>query len=287
MKYYGRRRKKRRNRIIAAAISLFLISAVIFVLISVAGAAKISNITSLVLKPVVSLYRNVKESISDSFNAFSENKKIIEENRMLGDRVRELEAEMILMDVYMREIDEYKELLSLQKELSDFDLITAKVVFTTFGNLQTGLTINIGASKNIEKGMPVIYGDKLLGIIRDVDMVSARVRTIYENDFAIIARNAANGEILRVRGNSTAYFRQLLICDYLPLRSEIKEGDLVETSVLGETYPDSIRIGIVDSIEYDRDGMPVKAFLKPCIDPRKIDTVYVLRYKETDHEPGE
>ena len=157
-------------------------------------------------------------------------------------------------------------------------------MFSTVGNLQTGLTIDKGISSGVTKGMPVLFGDKLLGITKASDLISSRVRTIFEKDFAMIAINTQNHEIVRVRGNSTAYLSELMICDYLPLRSEIKVGDPIETSILGDIYPNSIKVGIVEKIEYDRDGIPVRAYIRPYIDPRDIDIVSVLRYKKIEGE---
>ena len=284
MKYTKKRKSRKAKKRLTFILIVFFAAVIITVLFSVKGAAKISNITTLIINPVISVYKNTTDWISDSINAFSTNRDIIEENEDLKEKLLELESKQLLIKIYEDEIDDYKQLLDLQKELYDFEVVTAKILFSTVGNIQTGLTIDKGISDGIEKGMPVLFGDKLLGVTRNSDLISSRVRTIFEKDFAIIAINAENHEILRVRGDSTAYLSELMICDYLPLRSEIKVGDSIETSILGDVYPNAIKIGIVDKIEYDRDGIPVKAYIRPYIDPRDIDLVCVLRYKKLEGE---
>jgi rod shape-determining protein MreC len=284
MKYYRKKKETKTKRIMLAAVIFIAAGSLVFVLFSVKGAAKLSNITSLAVDPIVSLFRNTKTWITEGFESFSNNKELIKENKELRDRISEQEAKNLLVELYKDEIDEYKQLLNLQKELYNFQLIYANAIYTTIGNLQTGMTINKGIGDGVAKGMPVLYGDKLLGIVESVDLISARVRTLYEKDFTVIARNSVNHEILRVRGDSTAYLNQLLICDYMPLRSGTKVGDTIETSVLGEVYPDSIKIGTVEKIDYDSDGLPVKAYIRPYIDPNVIDAVYVLSYKELEGE---
>ena len=284
MKYTRKKKSRKAKKRLTFILVVFLLAVIITVLFSIKGAAKVSNITTLIIDPVISIYENTTEWISDSFNAFSTNQDIISENKELKEKLLELESKQLLIDIYEDEIDDYKLLLDLQNELFDFEIINAKILFTTVGNLQTGLTIDKGISSGVNKGMPVLFGDKLLGITRTSDLISSRVRTIFEKDFAVIAINTQNHEILRVRGNSTAYLSELMVCDYLPLRSEIKIGDSIETSILGGVYPNAIKIGIVEKIEYDRDGIPVKAYIRPYIDPKDIDFVSVLRYKRIEGE---
>ncbi len=287
MKYSRKRKKIRLRRLFLLISGLLAVIAVIFVLFTVNGAAKLSNMTSLIVAPVIDLYKGVQARLSDTFDSFKENKDLIEENRILKQRLEELEAESLLIEIYKEENESYKQLLNLQMELIQFELISAKIVYKTAGNIQSGITINKGVPKGIVKGMPVLSGDNLFGIVRDSDLLTARVRTIFEKDFAVVARNARNHEILRVRGDSTAYLNMLLVCDYLPLRSDIRIGDIIETSILGEIYPDSIKIGVVESIESDRDGIPLKAYIKPFVEPEKVDTVYVLDFKELEDEQDE
>lgn len=279
-----KKRKKKTLRVIIVSTALVLAILFIVLLFTVDGFSRPSNIVSVVVNPVISLINNTFSGTTDRFKAFKSNKDLIRENNELKQQIEQLNAKLILADVYLEEINEYKELLNLQKELLLFELISAKIVFSTVGNVQTGLTINKGVSAGIRPGMPVLFGDKLLGIVKDSDLISARVRTIYEKDFSIIARNTNNHELYRIRGDSTAYRRQSLICDYLPVRSEIKVGDILETSALGDTYPNSIKIGVVERIDHDRDGIPVKAYVRPYIDPRQIDFVFVLNYKDSDGE---
>jgi rod shape-determining protein MreC len=282
---YTRKRKKIRLRRLFLLVAILLVAiTVVFVLFTVNGAARISNLTSVIVAPVVNLYRGVQGRLSDTLDSFSENKGLIEENRILKQRLEELEAQNLLIDIYREENESYKQLLNLQMELIQFELISAKILYKTAGNIQSGITINKGVPKGIVKGMPVLSGDKLFGIVKGSDLLTARVMTIFEKDFAVIARNARNHEILRVRGDSTAYFNMLLVCDYLPLRSDIQIGDIIETSILGEIYPNSIKIGVVESIEHDRDGIPLKAYIRPFVEPEKVDTVYVLDFKELENE---
>ena len=284
MKYTKKRKSRKTKKRLTLILVVFFIAVIITVLFSVKGAAKISNITTLIVNPIIQVYKNTTDWISDSFKAFTTNKNIIDENEELKEKLVRLETQQLLIKIYEDEIDDYKLLLDFQKDLSNFEIVTAKIIFSTVGNLQTGLTIDKGISSGIDKGMPVLFGNKLLGVTKDSDIISSRVRTIFEKDFAIIAINARNHEVLRVRGNSTAYLSNLMVCDYLPLRSEIKIGDSIETSTLGDVYPNAIKIGVVEKIEYDRDDLPVKAYIRPYIDPKNIDIVCVLRYKEIEGE---
>ena len=67
----------------------------------------------------------------------------------------------------------------------------------------------------------------------------------------------------------------------LPLDSEIKEGDVILTSGLGQIYPKEVRIGEVISVESDEIRVMKTAIVKPYVDFNKLEELFVIVPKET------
>ncbi len=64
--------------------------------------------------------------------------------------------------------------------------------------------------------------------------------------------------------------------------SKIKEKDIILTSGLGAMYPKGIRIGEVKSIEVDKGKVMKNAIIKPYVDLRKIEEVFIVMPKNKE-----
>ena len=62
--------------------------------------------------------------------------------------------------------------------------------------------------------------------------------------------------------------------------TEVKKGDVVATSMLGNSYPDGIRIGEVISVEEDKVKVMKTAVIKPYINFNKLQQVFVVSPKD-------
>ena len=63
--------------------------------------------------------------------------------------------------------------------------------------------------------------------------------------------------------------------------SEVKEGDVILTSGLGQIYPKEIRVGEVISVESDEIKVMKTAIVKPYVDFNKLEELFVIIPKET------
>ncbi len=78
--------------------------------------------------------------------------------------------------------------------------------------------------------------------------------------------------------------RKIKICtlkiQYLPMDSQIKEGDVVLTSGLGLVYPKEIRVGEVLSVEEDKVKVMKSAIVKPFVDFEKLEELFIIVPKD-------
>lgn len=194
-------------------------------------------------------------------NIFVPDNKII-----LEDRCIELQEEL----------NSLKELLEINKTLSDFSIVSSTVINRNANYWNNELTINKGSRDNIKIGMAVIDNRGLIGRIDKVGLNTSIVKLITSNskDNKISVKidrgdNSIN-KILEVDENNN------LVIYGIDNNYEIKIGDNITTSGLSDIYPSGITIGKVEKIVDDNFGISKKVYVKHISNLDNIRFVSVL-----------
>lgn len=189
-----------------------------------------------------------------------------EQKNILEDRCLELNEELSSL----------KELLNINSSLSDFTIISSTVINRNTSYWNNELTINKGSLDNIQKGMPVIDGNGLIGRVDKVGLKTSIVKLItnYDKSNKISVRiwneKTSINKVLEVDSNNN------LIISGIDNNIDIKIGNRVTTSGLSEIYPSGITIGTIEYIENDKFGISKKAYVKHSSNLDNIRFVSVL-----------
>ena len=125
--------------------------------------------------------------------------------------------------------------------------------------------------------MPVITSEGLVGQIRrswgqgrysDVLLTVDRTSAVD----VVIQRTGARG-ILRGTGEDDRYLGQI---QYLRREDDIRVGDLVHTSGLGQRFPASILVGRVTRIVRREFGLSQEAEITPAVNFSSLDEMLIL-----------
>ncbi len=79
----------------------------------------------------------------------------------------------------------------------------------------------------------------------------------------------------------------LLMMEYIPSQSNIRIGDMVETSGIGGIYPGGLIIGTVEALTDEKSGIEQFAIVKPVVNFSKIETVMILSTGGQEDTGGE
>ena len=63
--------------------------------------------------------------------------------------------------------------------------------------------------------------------------------------------------------------------------SQIKEGDTIVTSGLGQIYPKDIMVGKVTSVTEDKVKVMKSAVVEPAVDFNKLESLFIVVPKDT------
>jgi len=195
-----------------------------------------------------------------------------EENQHLREEVKELR----------QKINEYMEdgvtNLRLRKLLKfknrvNYTMLPAEVIGKDATSWFKTVIIDRGEKDDIDKGMPVVTYDGLVGYIIEVAVSTAKVLLIIDENsrVAVLVRRTRDEGILI--GDSADYCRML----YLSKTADIKRGDVVITSGLGGLYPKNLVVGMIDKIEKKDYGLFQDVQIIPSTDFSKLEEVFVLQ----------
>ncbi|MDM3871730.1 rod shape-determining protein MreC [Porticoccus sp. W117] len=120
-------------------------------------------------------------------------------------------------------------------------------------------TINRGSADDVFVGQAVLGADGLMGQVVDVFSGHSRVLLITDSRHALPVQVRRNGlrAIAEGIGDGNLKLR------YISPTMDIAEGDLLESSGLGDRYPAGYPVGTVERIEHD----PGQAFVEVIVAP--------------------
>jgi cell shape-determining protein MreC len=248
--------KAQRRRRAAALILLAVLIFAVFLGFGFPDVFKESLV--FVSAPLLRAKDSFKDRVNEIFSIFKEKQLLESENIDLRQKIRELEAKLLLSEALKRENKELKEILS--RSGGDFS-VAASVLSRPPQSPYDVLIIDAGEKHGVEAGMSVsAYGSVFLGVVSEVFKETSRVKLAsapgQKTDVLIYGNNNENfntepGPLVlpsRAIGRGNGNFEIIL-----PRESAVGSGDRAMT--LG-TNP--LIMGIVEEVVMD----PADAFQK-------------------------
>ncbi len=160
------------------------------------------------------------------------------------------------------------------KENSEYPTMTAQVTGRSATHWYGTIMLDLGAQDGIRKDMPVVTGAGLVGRIVSTTERSSMALILLDPD------SGAGGYILRTRDHGVVLGRpggeNILEMRLFSRDSEVRPGDVVLTSGLGEIYPKEIPIGVVKEVVRREYGLTTYAVIEPYVDFDRLEEVLIL-----------
>ena len=145
-------------------------------------------------------------------------------------------------------------------------------------NWFSSFTIDKGFKEGIKKGMNVIAGSGLVGIVTDVGPNFAKVRSIIDDSSNVSSMVLTTKDNFNV-GGSLKSMNQDKVLPFTELRDEddkVKVGDPVVTSYVSDQYQEGILIGYIASIEKNANNLTKSGTITPVVDFQHLREVLVI-----------
>jgi len=272
-----------RNR---AVLLVLLIVGVIFLTLYFGGSGTevvaflqraVLNITS----PLYHLVDRIISPIGDGWtyvvsfsNMRDENDRLRADNADLNKRVKRLSIEK---DENVR----LRRLIGL-KESTSFTYIPARVIGRSSSSWQSILIIDKGDKNGLEKNMPVVIDDGVIGKILKVGRNTSEVLMLIDEKSGVGVEIERTGQRGIVEGRTGGG----LNLNYIPKESDVKKGDKLWTSGIGLVYPRHFKVGEVIEVSEDQYDMEMKIKVEPAVDFKSLIELLVITEPTEKDLPG-
>jgi rod shape-determining protein MreC len=218
----------------------------------------------------------IQDKLAANQYLLSSKKNMQQEMLALQKRYNELSLENQKLLEYEAEAKRLRSLLEFRDQnIEHFTLQSCRVIARSPNNWYQTITIDAGVEDGIEKNMPVINPDGLVGCVAAVSDKTAQVYLITDREIAvgaILQENRDTKGIVEGRADSNS-----LRMVNIPYYSEAKPGETVVTSGLSEIYPKGIKIGQIEDVTREENGLLLLANVKPAVNFDRLEEVMVIK----------
>ena len=187
----------------------------------------LNSVAGYVFVPMQKGINNAGSWISGKANDFQTLGEVLKENKKLQNQVDDLTNQLNVTKLEQYELDNYRELLDLDDKYSGYQKVAANVIAMDGTNWFSSFTIDKGSKEGIKKGMNVIAGSGLVGIVTDVGPNFAKVRSIIDDSSNVSSMVLTTKDNFNV-GGSLKSMNQDKVLPFTELRDEddkVKVGE--------------------------------------------------------------
>ncbi len=213
----------------------------------------------------------VIKTVQETFQRYVFLVNLEKENRMLKQRVNELQAENHRMEEIRLANERLKQLLQFRGENS-LSMIGAEVIGQDPSSWFKSVTVDKGERDGVKKGMAVISPVGVIGQILKTAPHYATVLLITDYNSAVdsIVQRTRAKAIVEGKGENRCELKYLLRTD------EVAVGDAVVTSGLGGNFPKGLMVGEVKNVDKKGHGVFQHAELAPSVDMTQLEEVFII-----------
>lgn len=248
------------------------------------------NAIGTILSPIQSAFSGVTIFIRDTVNGVKDYFRMSEELAETKQQVTDLKIQLMEYREAAIENENLKTLLDAKERFAPTEAVYARVIARVPGIWFDTFSINVGTNQGVQVHMAVITGDGLVGMVYEVGLNYAKVRTIIDPNSAVgcLIQSTRRQGVMYGRANLDS---EVVECQmkYIPALNDVSPGDVVITSGEDKLYPKGIKVGTVTKVSREQsDTAAPYIMVEPSVDFQRIELVLVLlTVVETDGQPLE
>ena len=267
---------RNKKYIIVTAILIISIFTVYISSINRENTLPYDNVVGFIMEPAAKFFSAVSSGVNDFFEYFKDKKKLVNKNYELDNRVMQLEHENSKLEALEIENERLRGMLDFKDKNPQFDLIASTVISKDTSNYYSTFLIDKGSNDGIKTNMPVVGAKGLIGYVVETGSSFAKIQTIIEGGSSVGCVVSRTGNTAVTEGDTALLKEGLMSMIYVSKEMNLIEGDLIETSGLGQIYPAGILIGRIKEIQVDDITKSQYAVIKPVEDFEFIREVFII-----------
>jgi len=157
--------------------------------------------------------------------------------------------------------------------------LVGEVVSVETSTLRQRLLVNRGKNQGVFKAQPVVTGAGVIGQVYRLGPFSSEIILVTDSEHALPVQVLRSGVRTIALGTGRATALEL---PYVPQNYDVKEGDLLVTSGLGQVFPYGLPVARVTRVERDPTEPLAKIFAAPLADI-EADREVLFVWARSDH----
>jgi rod shape-determining protein MreC len=194
-----------------------------------------------------------------------------QENDALKGIVAQMNLEKGAYIESQRTLERMERLLATKSALPH-DFVSAEVIGRDPSGWFKAIIINRGTDDGVEKGMPVIAPDGIVGQVVTASYDYSKVMLLVDRSSAVDGLIQHN----RTRGVIEGETDEVCRFKYVVRKAEVRVGDTVVSSGLDGLFPKGLRIGTVKEVTKDKPGIFQDVRVRPFVDFTRLEEVLVV-----------
>ena len=263
--------------LIIMLIAILLLGILAFVTSADRSVSWIESTLGSVIQPVQSFAAKASNGIISFVQKVFKTSDADKELEQLQVRMAQLEQATDENAKLKAENERLKKLLNYVETLENYEYVTAVVTGNSQGVWFETFTINAGRNKGIEKDMPVVCAEGLVGRVIEVGANWSKVTAIIDPSSEVSVMVERTRDIGVVRGSFSATSDNQLELYFLPSGFDLVPGDKIVTSGMSSIFPKTITVGTVSEVtRRSAEGSQSNAIIEPAVDFGHLEEVLVL-----------
>ena len=221
-------------------------------------------------------------ALQDFFTAPRDVISLRQRTAELENEVASLQAQVIELQQKVAETEILAALVDFSRANPESSYKAASVIGRDPSPFLHYVIIDRGSNDGIQRGMPVVTAQGLIGRVDAVIADAARVQLITDPASSVNVRLQNSNLQAVLMGSVTGD----LSLDLIPQNVFIEEGGVVLTSGLGGGYPADLIIGQIINVRSREADLFQEAFVQPVVDFSRLEIVLVItNFRPVNIEP--
>jgi len=267
--------KSKKTGKIGIIITLLLLTALVVITnVDTSKFSYVEGIANKLVMPIQNGLTYLKNKIAGNNTFFEDINNLKIENEELKKQNEDLSKLASELEIIKAENKTLREYANLSDQYTKHETVPAYVIDRDLSNLSSTMVINVGTREGVQKNMPVVSAEGVVGYVISATETTAKVQPIIDSSSSTSAIMSTSRDNIIVKGEIGD--RTKLRATYISADADLILNDDVETSGLGGIYPKGLKIGKLTQIIEALNITEKYAIIEPAVDFSKLETVLVI-----------
>jgi rod shape-determining protein MreC len=233
---------------------------------------RLRGVATTVVRPIQDGIATLVRPLGNAVGGVTDVFAVRAENERLRARLETLEQRSRSALDLERENSELRQLLDI-RDRAELRTVGARTVALGASDFEWTITIDVGEDAGVERGMPVINGDGLVGRVVQTTASASRVLLTIDPTFFASVRTSTTGETGTVQGRGG----EPLVFNLTDPDADLEVGqELVTSAYDSGQYPEGIPIGTIAEVGESTTALTRDVTVRPFVDFTRLHEVLVV-----------